>query len=62
MCLLEEAGIKDTSGNRKELDRAIKSILGTGDCSQTWQEIKNVILVDDKKRQDFINKLSAAIK
>jgi len=64
MCLLEEAGIEVNPGNRKQIDQAVHKVVGMDykDCSGTWRKIKNEILVDDKKRRDFVSKLSAAIK
>ena len=43
--IFAEAGIEVTSGNRKQLDRAIHRIVGTDykACPETWRRVKQEI-------------------
>ena len=62
--IFDEAGIEVTSINRKQIDQLIHQIVGTDykDCSGTWQGLKQQIITDGQKRQDFIVRLMNAIK
>ena len=62
--IFNEAGIEVNSSNRKQVDRAIHQIVGTSykDCPATWQNLKQQIIADEPKRQDFMVKLRDAIK
>ena len=62
--IFDEAGIEITSSNRKQIDQAIHQIAGTNykDCPGTWQRLKQQIIADEQKRQDFIFKLRNAIE
>ena len=57
--ILEEAGIEVTPANKKELDRAIHQIAGITykNCSDTWRKLKQEVMADPAKRQDFIRQL-----
>jgi len=61
--ILEEAGIEVTSGNKKQIDRAIHQAVGVDykDCPATWKILKQEVMTDEQKRQDFIKKLEGAI-
>ena len=61
--VFDEAGIEVTSSNRKQIDQAIHQIVGTNykDCPGTWQRLRQQIMTDEQKRQDFIGKLRNAI-
>lgn len=62
--IFDEAGIEVTSSNRKQIDQVIHRIVGTNykDCPGTWQRLKQQIITDEQKRQDFIVKLKNAIE
>jgi len=59
----DEASIVVTSGNRKQSDQAIHQIVGVAykECPHAWKKLKQQIIGDKQKRQDFIKKLQAAI-
>ena len=61
--ILAEAGIEVTPGNKKQIDRAIHQAVGVDykDCPATWKRLKQEIMTDEQKRQDFIKKLEGAI-
>ena len=61
--VFDEAGIKVTSSNRKQIDQTIHQIVGTNykDCPGTWQRLRQQIMTDEQQRQDFIGKLRNAI-
>jgi len=61
--ILEEAGVEVNPGNKKQIDRAIHQAVGVGykDCPATWKRLKQEIMTDEQKRQDFIKKLEGAI-
>ena len=54
--LFEKAGIKITKENKKEIDKAIHSIVGVEykNCSATWKEVKKEIVENE---ENFVNKL-----
>jgi len=61
--ILEEAGIEVNPGNRKQIDQAIHQAVGVDykDCPATWKRLKQEVMTDEQKRQDFIKKLKGAI-
>lgn len=61
--IFDEAGIEITSSNRKQLDQVIHQIVGTNykDCPGTWRILKQQVITDEPKRQDFVEKLRKAI-
>lgn len=61
--IFDEAGIEITSSNRKQIDQVIHRIVDTNykDCPGTWRSIKQQIITDEPKRQDFVEKLRKAI-
>jgi len=60
---LEEAGIEVNPENRKQIDQAIHQAVGVDykDCPATWKRLKQEVMTDEQKRQDFIEKLRTAI-
>jgi ATP-dependent Zn protease len=54
--LFEKAGITVTKENKKDIDRAIHSIVGVEykNCSATWKEVKKEIAENE---ENFVNKL-----
>ena len=56
--IFDSSGIEVTKDNRKKIDEAIHKLLKVKykDCPKTWKEIKEKILMDEKKRKDFANK------
>ena len=54
--LFEKAGITVTKANKKDIDRAIHSIVGVEykNCSATWKEVKKEIAENE---ENFVNKL-----
>ncbi len=62
--IFAEAGINITPGNKKQIDHAIHQLVGTNykDCPNTWRKLKQEIMLDDKKRQEFSVKLRNAVK
>ena len=56
--IFEKAGIQITKENRKEVDRAIHSIVGIEykNCSATWKEVKLKLSINE---ESFINELRA---
>ena len=61
--IFEEAGIQITSGNRKQIDRAVHEIVGTDykDCPATWRRLKESLLSDELKRRGFIQNFKDAL-
>ena len=62
--IFNEAGIKATPANRKQVDQAFHEIAGVvyKDCPKTWKAFKQTIQSDEKKRHELIQKLQAAIQ
>lgn len=58
-----EAGIEVNAGNKKQLDRVIHQIAAVDykDCPNTWRKVKQDIMSDPQKRQEFIDKLKKAM-
>ena len=54
--LFEKAGITVTKANKKDIDRAIHSIVGVEykNCSATWKEVKKEIAENE---ENFVKKL-----
>ena len=54
--IFEKAGIQITKENKKEVDKAIHSIVGVEykNCSATWKEVKKEIVENE---ENFVNKL-----
>ncbi len=61
--ILNEAGINVTPDNKKRIDQAIHQLVGKAykDCPTTWKGLKQQILNDGKRRQEFISRLKAAL-
>jgi hypothetical protein len=61
--MLGESGIEVTSGNRKQIDRAIHEIVNTTykDCPGTWKEVKKKLASSEAEKQEFLKKLKAAL-
>jgi len=61
--ILNEAGIEVNPSNRKQIDRTIHDIVEVTykDCPTTWKKLKQEIIGNEQKRQDFIKKLQNAI-
>ncbi len=62
--ILSDAGIEVTPGNKKEIDRAVHRVMGVNykDCPATWKRLKQDVLADAQKKQDFVRKLREAIR
>ena len=62
--IFDEAGIEVTSSNKKQIDQAIHQLVGTDykDCPSTWKKLKQQIIADKQKRQDFVTELKNIIK
>ena len=62
--ILDEAGIEVTPGNKKQVDQAIHQIVEVAykDCPVTWRKLKQQIMGDEQKKQDFIRKLKDAVR
>jgi len=61
--ILAKAGIEVTPGNKKQIDRAIHQVVGVDykDCPATWKRLKQEIMTNEQKREDFIKKLEDTI-
>lgn len=61
--ILAEANIKVTSDNRKQIDQAIHNVVGVTykDCPVTWKKLKQQILGDEQKKEEFLRKLREII-
>jgi len=57
--IFDSSGIEVTKDNRKKIDEAIHKLLKVKykDCPKTWKEIKEKILMDEKKKKVFADKL-----
>lgn len=62
--VFSEAGIEVNAGNKKQLDQAIHRIAGINykDCPSTWQSLKQGILADGLRRQEFRARLKETVK
>jgi molecular chaperone GrpE (heat shock protein) len=61
--VFQEAGIEVTASNKKKLDQAIHQAMAVTykDCPTTWRKIKQEILTDATKRQNFIQNIKSAM-
>ena len=61
--ILDEARITVSPRNKKQIDQAFHQIVGTNykDCPTTWKALKQTYLENEKKRNELIQKLQAAI-
>ncbi len=57
--ILDSAGIEVTKDNKKKVDEAIHKLVKVKykDCPRAWKKIKETILLDEKRKKDFANKL-----
>ncbi len=62
--IFAEAGIEVSARNNKQIDQAIHQLIGTNykDCPGTWRKLKQQIIADKRKRQDFIINLRNAVE
>lgn len=62
--ILNEAGIEVTASNKKQIDRIIHEIVGVTykNCPATWKRLKQEIVANEQKKQDFIGKVQNAIR
>ena len=62
--VLDEAGIKVTKENKKDVDRIIHGLADVEykNCSPTWKGVKEHIKGDDSARKQFIKKLKQELK
>ena len=64
--VLAEAGIELTSANRKQVDQAVKKIVGVGvafkDCPAAGKEAKARLRGDAATRQAFVAELKRALQ
>jgi hypothetical protein len=60
--IFDEAGIKVSSANKKDIDRAIHGIVNVSykNCPDTWKAIK-MGTADPQARSEFIQKLKNAL-
>lgn len=61
--IFEEAGIEVTPSNKKQIDQTIHQLVGAEykNCPVAWKNLKQRIMADGKKRQEFITKLKDAV-
>lgn len=61
--IFSEASIEVTSANRKAVDQAIHRIVAVDykECPAAWKKLKQEILKDGGKRQEFVQKLKKAL-
>lgn len=60
--ILEQAGIEVTAENKKDIDRAIHTIVDTEykNCPEAWKKVKEIIRGgDEAKKREFINKIKS---
>jgi len=62
--ILSDAGLEVTPSNKKQIDRVIHNIVGVTykDCPATWKRLKQEIVGNEQKQQDFIKKVENAIR
>jgi hypothetical protein len=58
------AGISVNQQNKKHLDEIVHKLMGTHykDCSSTWLEFKQHVLVSEEGRREFIERLKTELK
>jgi predicted Fe-Mo cluster-binding NifX family protein len=61
--IFDEAGIKVTSGNRKQIDQAIHQLVGVTykECPHAWKTLKQQIIDNEPRRQELVKKLKATM-
>lgn len=61
--VFNEAGIEVTPANRKRVDQAIHQIVEVDykECPAAWKKFKQNVMLDEKKRQEFVQKLKKAL-
>jgi len=61
--LFDAAGIEVTPANKKQADHAIHRLVNVDykECPRTWKKLKQEILANQAKRQEFVDKLRAAM-
>ena len=61
--VFSEAGIEVTSANRKRVDQAIHQIVEVDykECPAAWKKFKQDVMIDEKKRRGFVQKLKRAL-
>ena len=61
--LFDEAGIEVTPANRNQVDQAIHRLVNVPckECPQAWKKLKQEILTNEEKRQEFVAKLRATM-
>jgi len=61
--LLNEAGVKLTPDNKRQVDQAIHKIVDVEykNCPVAWKTLKQQVLDDEQSRRDFIEKLKTAL-
>jgi hypothetical protein len=62
--IFNSAGIVVTPDNKKEIDRAIHRIVEVDYkmCPSAWRKLKQEILSDEQKKQEFVQKLVKALE
>ena len=57
------AGIEVTKDNRKRVDEAIHKLLKVKykNCPQAWKRIKETILLDERKKENFVEELKKTL-
>ena len=58
--VLDEAGVRITPANRKQIDQAIG--VAYKSCPAAWKKIKEDIKNDEEKRRALINQLQMAMR
>ena len=61
--IFDSSGIVVTKENRKKIDESIHKLIKAEykDCPRTWKKIKEEILVDEKKKKDFAERLKKMV-
>ncbi len=61
--IFDSAGIEVTKDNRKKVDEEIHKLVKVKfkNCPQAWKKIKETILLDEGKKQDFVKELKKAL-
>ncbi|MEE8373574.1 MAG: hypothetical protein V3R87_07650 [Dehalococcoidia bacterium] len=57
--VFDEAGITVTPDNRKRIDQVIHQLVQVDykECPSAWKALKQQVLADDRKRQEFLGRL-----
>ncbi len=61
--VLDAAGIKVTTENKREIDRAFHKVVGVAykDCPATWKKLKQEMSEDPAKQKKLVEKLKKAM-